>query len=165
MDDGVEDLRVQTLGDSGGDVTIDDVIRRVQTSSVLPKSLTFPTSPASSTTTATESNPDMAVAAQSVSILQDINNAILEGNRAILQEIERNSRVVRCLEKSISEQTVTIKSIKEVFETFVNYTRQYNREERGQMERREEERKRERQECIRRTEARGECRPGGKNQQ
>ena len=60
---------------------------------------------------------------------------------------------MRCLAKSINEQTVTIKSIKEVVETFINYTRQFNREERRQMERREEERKRARQEDIRRTEA------------
>ena len=33
--------------------------------------------------------------------------------KATEQEIERNSRAVQCLVKSISEQTVMIKSIKE----------------------------------------------------
>lgn len=146
QDEGVEDLRSQLLGDCGADVAVDGDERRVGTISTPPRIVPSPGSPASSSSSGSTTLSD--------SLLSDIKNTITEGNRAMAAEIEKNSRAIRCLEKSMMEQTSVLRAMKESLETFYNYIRMHNREERRQAERRDEERKKERQEDLRRMERR-----------
>ena len=137
-----EDLRSQLLDDTE-EPSLDDDIRRVRASSVPPDALNIAISPTSTYSTSTGSST------MSASSFMGIENVIQEGNIAMQKEIDGNSRTVRNLEKAINEQTAAIKSVKEILETFVNYIRQYSREERRQHEKREDKRERERQDDVR----------------
>ena len=130
-----EDLREQLLGEVA---TLED-IRKVGTiSNPEPEFRNHP-SPASSTTSSSSS-------CISNSVLQDIRTAILTSNKAVMEEMEKNSRAIRCLEKAIKEHGERLTALTNTVKEHTNYTRTYNREERRRAEKRDEQRRQEREE-------------------
>ena len=100
-------------------------------------------------------NEPSEVANKTSSGLEELGFNLKKGNKELKEEIVRNSRAIRCLEKSIKEQTEAfqqqtqvLRSIHASMNSFVNYYRTCAREERRQQERRDDDRKREREEDI-----------------
>ena len=70
-------------------------------------------------------------------------------NKKLIEEVERNSRSIRCLKKVVEDRAQDISAIKNLLENFVSYFRTNAREERRRQEKRDEERKNEREEYRR----------------
>ena len=70
-------------------------------------------------------------------------------NKKLIQEVEKNSRSIRCLKKVVEDQAQDISAIKNLLENFVSYFRTNAREERRRQEKRDEERKNDREEYRR----------------
>ena len=100
-------------------------------------------------------NEPSKVANKTPSGLEELGFNLKKGNKELKDEIERNTRAIRCMEKSIKEQTEAfqqqtqvLKSIHASMNSFVSYYRTCAREERRQQERRDDDRKKEREEDI-----------------
>ena len=137
-----EDLREQLLGEV---VTVED-IRKVGTISN-PES-EFRNHPSSAGSTTSSSS------CISNSVLEDIRTAILTSNKAVMEEMEKNSLAIRCLEKAIKEHGERLTTLTNIVKDHNNYTRTYNSEERRRAEKRDEQGRQEREEDRKRWEAR-----------
>ena len=81
-------------------------------------------------------NEPSEVANKAPSGLEELGFNLMKGNKKLKEEIQRNSRAIRCLEKSIKEQTEAfqqqtqvLKSIHASMNSFVSYYRTCAREE------------------------------------
>ena len=88
--------------------------------------------------------------ADSSKAFESLEDAIRSGNKTLREEIEKNSRSIRCLNKNLEEQHKTLISIKDTLENLVSFIRTNAREDRRRKERKEEERRKEREEDRRR---------------
>lgn len=88
--------------------------------------------------------------ADSPKAFENLEDAIRSGHKTLREEIEKNSRSIRCLTKNMEEQHKTLISIKDTLENLVSYIRTNAREERRRKERKEKERRKEREEDRRR---------------
>ena len=70
-------------------------------------------------------------------------------NKRLTEDVERNSRSIRCLKKVVKDQAQDISAIKNLLENFVSYFRTNENEERRRQEKRDEEQKNEREEYRR----------------
>ena len=138
-----EDLREQLLGEVA---TLED-IRNVGTISN-PES-EFRNHPSSASSTTSSSSSFI-----SNSVLEDIRTAMLISNKAVMEEMEKNSLAIRCLEKAIKEHGERLTTLTNTVKDHTNYTRTYNSEERRRAEKRDEQRRQEREEDRKRWEAR-----------
>ena len=81
---------------------------------------------------------------RSTSKFNILKDAILESNRSLRGELEKNSRAIRCLEKSVQEQTQVLRSIQSTFETLASTLQNSSRDEWKKHDSRDVERQRER---------------------
>ncbi|MCG8047847.1 MAG: hypothetical protein N0E48_19855, partial [Candidatus Thiodiazotropha endolucinida] len=78
-------------------------------------------------------------------LMEELRDSVEKGNKVVKEEVEKNSRAIRCLEKAIRdqteatrEQTQVMKDIKASMNNFISYYRTCAREERRRDEERSE---------------------------
>lgn len=138
-----EDILTQLLGDVE-DHQLEDDIRLVKATSTPPHKSPLMSSPI--ITEHIRSTSPMRLKVKSAESAGTLIRAMENCNKQLMEEVERNSRSVRCLKKVVEDQAQDISAIKNLLENFVTYFRTNAREERRRQEKRDEERKNEREE-------------------
>lgn len=137
-----EDILDQLLGDDK-DHGLEDDVRLVRATSTPPHTSRLISSPAiSERIRPTSPLRTKEQSAETGALIKAMENC----NKRLIEEVERNSRSIRCLKKVVEDQAQDISAIKNLLENFVSYFRTNAREERRRQEKRDEERKNEREE-------------------